>query len=302
MGQDAVSEAKKLFAPGGNAELGFDRLRKAAEHGDGEAVALLAHFAASGLGGKPDWDRSVQMLASAAKLGWAGAGRELSVLTGDGAISSEAAGRVDIRSLVSPRPTEVLSESPRIRMCRSFLSADECAWLVELGSARLERAGVYDSESPTKRIVSARSNSVATFSPFDMDTVLVFLSARIANTIGLPAAFFEPLSILHYAVDQQFEPHHDYLDPAEPGMAADLQSRGQRVATFLVYLNEAYAGGETYFPDLGLRFRGRLGDALFFANVDLNGRPEPRTLHAGLPPTSGEKWLLSQWVRDRPPS
>jgi len=23
------------------------------------------------------------------------------------------------------------------------------------------------------------------------------------------------------------------------------------------------------------------------------------TLHAGLPPLSGEKWLLSQWLRDR---
>jgi len=24
------------------------------------------------------------------------------------------------------------------------------------------------------------------------------------------------------------------------------------------------------------------------------------TLHTGLPPTRGEKWLLSQWMRERP--
>jgi prolyl 4-hydroxylase len=37
-----------------------------------------------------------------------------------------------------------------------------------------------------------------------------------------------------------------------------------------------------------------------FSNLDPAGRPEPASLHAGLPPTRGEKWIFSQWVRDRP--
>ena len=40
-------------------------------------------------------------------------------------------------------------------------------------------------------------------------------------------------------------------------------------------------------------------DALFFYNVDENGAPDPLTEHAGVPPTRGEKWLLSQFIRDR---
>jgi hypothetical protein len=39
-----------------------------------------------------------------------------------------------------------------------------------------------------------------------------------------------------------------------------------------------------------------------FANVDLVGNPDRSTLHAGLTPTQGEKWLLSQWIRDRTPA
>jgi hypothetical protein len=31
--------------------------------------------------------------------------------------------------------------------------------------------------------------------------------------------------------------------------------------------------------------------------VEPDGKVDRGTLHAGLPPTSGEKWLLSQWVR-----
>ena len=43
------------------------------------------------------------------------------------------------------------------------------------------------------------------------------------------------------------------------------------------------------------------GEALFWANVTPDGRPDSSTLHAGLPPTSGEKWTLSQWCRNRAP-
>ena len=72
------------------------------------------------------------------------------------------------------------------------------------------------------------------------------------------------------------------------------------MATFLIYLNDDYEGGETDFPMLSWRYRGRKGDALVFWNVSPQGHVERKLLHAGLPPTSGEKWLLSQWVRDRP--
>jgi prolyl 4-hydroxylase len=69
-----------------------------------------------------------------------------------------------------------------------------------------------------------------------------------------------------------------------------------------VYLNDDYEGGETEFPRIGLRFRGKRGDALMFDNVRPSGALDYDTLHAGLPPTRGEKWLFSQWVRSRPVS
>ena len=78
-----------------------------------------------------------------------------------------------------------------------------------------------------------------------------------------------------------------------------MAERGQRIVTFLIYLNEGFVGGETDFPRLGLRHKGAKGDALYFGNLDPAGAPDPRTLHAGLPPTRGEKWLFSQWVRNR---
>jgi hypothetical protein len=106
--------------------------------------------------------------------------------------------------------------------------------------------------------------------------------------------------VLNYAPGEEFRPHYDYFDPANAGHAEQLRF-GQRIATFLVYLNDDYSGGATAFPRASTDYRGETGDALFIANVDRSGRPDAMTLHAGLPPTAGQKWLFSQWIRDRAP-
>lgn len=79
-----------------------------------------------------------------------------------------------------------------------------------------------------------------------------------------------------------------------------MAGHGQRILTFLLYLNDDFEGGETEFPLAGIRHKGKKGDALFFWNVHPDGRLDRQTLHAGLPPGIGEKWLLSQWVRNKP--
>jgi prolyl 4-hydroxylase len=108
--------------------------------------------------------------------------------------------------------------------------------------------------------------------------------------------------ILHYAPGQQYFQHYDFLEEGDPGGAQDIAQRGQRVFTFLVYLNDDFAAGETGFPRLNWRYKGRKGDAVFFWNVTPDGVCDRETLHAGLPPAQGEKWLLSQWIRGPVPS
>jgi hypothetical protein len=148
-------------------------------------------------------------------------------------------------------------------------------------------------------IDEGRSNSTVDFTMLESNLMLVLVRARIARAMGVPVLSLEPPSVLHYAVGQEFRPHFDFLEPDAPGFADDMARKGQRIGTFLVYLNEGFEGGETEFPLLGLKYKGRPGDALFFANLGPTGQPDRRTLHSGLPPTKGEKWLLSQWIRDR---
>ena len=155
---------------------------------------------------------------------------------------------------------------------------------------------IYNGDA---RSDQSRTNSHYNFPIADTDFVLLFLRARIAQATGAPHGAFEHTTMLHYRVGEQFFPHFDYLDPNLPGYRDELRDGGQRALTFLVYMNDGFDGGATDFPAAGQRYKGNKGDALFFWNVDWDGTPDPRTLHAGMPPSAGEKWLLSQWIRDR---
>ncbi len=168
-----------------------------------------------------------------------------------------------------------------------------------MGRGRVAPARVYDAETGKVRHTYTRSNSAYELGLLDLDLITVLVRSKIAAAIAVPADALEATQILHYAEGQSFEWHYDYLDLAQPGYAEEVAQRGQRIATFLIYLNSNFEGGGTEFSRLGLTVKGEAGDGLMFANVDRAGATDPLTLHRGAPPTSGEKWLLSQWVRDR---
>jgi prolyl 4-hydroxylase len=133
------------------------------------------------------------------------------------------------------------------------------------------------------------------------DLVSVLVQVRMCASTGVPFRHLEPLSVLHYAVGEQISEHFDFVDPLQtPDYERELAENGQRILTFLVYLNDDYEGGKTEMPLLGVSHRGQKGEGIFFVNSLPNGDPDRRTVHAGRPPTRGEKWVVSQFMRSRP--
>ena len=63
--------------------------------------------------------------------------------------------------------------------------------------------------------------------------------------------------------------------------------------------NDDYTGGETRFPKLDVSVKGATGELVRFNNTDEDMQPLRASLHEGVPVESGEKWLLSKWVRER---
>ena len=266
----------------------------AALQGHAEAMSMLATLEAIGAGRPRNWIRALDLLRSAAARGSEQAAGQLRLLGGANA-------GVEIAALLRAPPPTPLSERPRLRVFEGFARAAECRWIIDRMRCRLGPAMVWDDADGRGKVDPVRSNSAVELRLAAMDVVTALVRARIAAATALPEAIFEVPQVMHYSVGQEFRPHHDFLDPGEPGPAADIARRGQRMGTFLLYLNDDFEGGETEFPRAGLSHRGRAGDALFFANVLPDGRPDALTVHSGRSPRRGEKWILSQWIRDRIP-
>ena len=202
-----------------------------------------------------------------------------------------------LEELAAPMTIDMKLRHPRIGIIENFLSQEICDWLIARAQPRLSRALVYDPTPNGSRYDQGRNNSAALFNIAQSDLILMTLRARIAATATTAEVNMDQTAILHYAPGECFEPHYDFLDTALPAYAREVAAHGQRAVTFLVYLNDDFEGGETDFPKLDWRYKGRKGDALVFWNVDESGKPDQSTQHAGLPTTRGEKWLVSQWLR-----
>ena len=306
---EAMTQLAKRIIVGDRAprlrRQGINLLADAVKMGSAEAADRLAVIYASGVVTSADWPAALKMLTLAAERGWAPAGAQLEVLASmlGSHPNVKAAALVEdasLRQLLVPEPGHVVHEDPRICNFPRFISERVCDWLIERARGRLERARVYDVRRQTDIVDESRTNSFAVFNAMEADLVHLMVQTRMSIGCGQPVSHMEASTVLHYAVGQTIGHHYDFVDPADPGQAEDVRTRGHRVATFLIYLNDGYQGGETVFPRIGVSHAGQHGEGLLFVNTLPDGQPDLRTLHSGEPPTQGEKWVFSQFVRDRP--
>lgn len=90
----------------------------------------------------------------------------------------------------------------------------------------------------------------------------------------------EHLRIKRYfaAAGDQFQPHFDSLDYTS-----------NRYLVYIWYLNDVADGGGTDFPDLGIQVSAKAGRLLMFP-------PYWMFQHAGLPPKSNDKYIMSTYL------
>lgn len=286
----AVLAAEHCDAAGRHVEA-VDHLAGAARRGDLEAMTRLAKRLLVG-------DRAPLLPSDGARF-ISCAGLEDAQSDSDHDDWRSLAARVDLDAWQSPPAGEDLSASPRVRLIPRFLDEAVTEWLIEKARGRLRRALVYETLSRKTTVSSTRTNTAATLNMIDTDFICVLAQRRMAACVKIPFRQLEPISILHYEEGQEITEHYDFVDPNVPNYAQEIATKGQRVVTFLVYLNEDYDGGETAFTKLGITHKGRRGDALYFVNALPDGSADERTLHAGRPPAQGSTWIVSQFMRDR---
>ncbi|MFD1951461.1 2OG-Fe(II) oxygenase [Sphingomonas arantia] len=256
-------------------------LTSAVAIGHVDAALMEVALTANGGGAPADWPAALALLERAA------AGDPLAA----DHLRLVQAMKLDPSGLPLASPSaEVLYEKPDVRRFPSFLSAAECRHIALAAQDLLAPALVADPRTGRTIPNPIRVADEAVIGPTREDLVIRAINRRIATASGTDVAQGEALTILRYGKGQQFKPHLDTLP-------AVLNQRGW---TMLIYLNDQYHGGETLFPRLDLKVKGRPGDALLFRNLTDDGSPDPATIHAGLPIEAGVKWLCTRWIRQEP--
>jgi prolyl 4-hydroxylase len=301
-GQDAP------FAP----EEGVALIEKAAADGEPPALSTLATLRAGGAWTRQSWPEALDLLELAAVRGLQDARDQLCIVATDQSLAAQARSgmggtdiwrklknSVDLRAFVTPKPPVQVCESPRVWVAESFASRELCDWLIGRSIGRLKPAMMRDVTTGVSRALDSRTCSDFVFDIVSGGIVMLLLRTRISAVTSIPAPHMEPPQIFHYALGQEIKAHFDFLfDGARPyGKAGDYS--GDRLATFLMYLNEGYEGGDLEFPKAGYRYKGKTGDGIFFAS-QRDGKPDHRSLHAAAPITKGEKYILSQWIHNQP--
>lgn len=107
------------------------------------------------------------------------------------------------------------------------------------------------------------------------------------------------MQVLRYRTGGHTAPHFDFLIPSNAANSESIARSGQRISTLIVYLNDVTEGGETIFPAAGLAVVPRRGNALYFEYTNSRQQVDQWTLHASAPVVSGEKWVVTKWMRAR---
>jgi prolyl 4-hydroxylase len=302
------------LAASGHTTNAIEIIERHAESGSGEALFALGDVYWRGVGVPQDLERARELFARSSESGFPMADKAYTNLLANGVAGgrdwSEALRRLEVEAKTDGLrermlrqiqqmeldgegnplravPGERLCDCPDVMLYRGAFSSAECEFLRILAEPTYQRAGVVISPGDTVRAF-IRTADGSTIHWLIEDPATHAMNRRLATLTETDVSQGEPLQILRYQPGQEYRPHLDWLDVGN-----------RRVMTALIYLNDDYEAGETAFTKVGLKVKGRPGDAIVFKSQGPDGELEPLSEHAGLPVLRGTNYLGSRWIRER---
>lgn len=170
------------------------------------------------------------------------------------------------------------------------LSQSPELWAVDALISGEERRALLDFAAQTDRAAEGGEAHVNETGlcfelPIEGEPLLEALRARLEGLLGYESGLGYTFRVRRYGVGNGHPPHLDCY--GAEGF--------ELLATALIALQAPEAGGETRFPraePAPIAVAQAPGRALIWFNHLPDGRPDPASLHAGLPVEAGEKVVL----------
>ena len=217
--------------------------------------------------------------------------------------------RLEVRDpahLLAPLHREELCTQPPVILYHDFLTYQESGLLTELVVARNKLMPAVVEEG---RLASVRTQASGWLED-NLHPTFHHLSRRVGRMTGLEVARpshahspahqgveAEPWQVGVYGPGGHYLPHWDSFTSLPDSAWADGEWVGNRLATVMFYLTDLQ-GGRTAFPRLGVAATPRAGTAVFWYNLQEDGRRDERSLHGACPTLLGIKWVSNKWIRE----
>jgi len=181
---------------------------------------------------------------------------------------------------------------PSPKLVHGVLTPDECKYIIEKANSLFTRSTVVGVDGP-----DASRTSQTAWLPKD-DPVARKVLSHACSLTGKQYENTEELQVVKYEPGTYYREHHDSCCDENEACSIFSNKGGQRVGTLLVYLNDAFTDGETHFPALDLKLKAPTGSGIYFEPLGDEDKCHPKALHAGLPISSGTKYVCNAWVRE----
>ncbi|WP_372361133.1 2OG-Fe(II) oxygenase [Xanthomonas sp. NCPPB 1325] len=168
------------------------------------------------------------------------------------------------------------------QLCSKLVNSFDALEEFQERNGRGVRAGLEASAWTELDISKLSDNAFLGFFRSRISQELKRYNADVNLDIAVPdSSLLSPLILKRYRSgnDERFQTHFDSVN----GVC-------DRYLVFLWYLNDVSEGGETWFPGLNYGVEPRAGRLLMFP-------PYWMYAHQGRPPLSGDKYILSTYLR-----
>lgn len=173
-----------------------------------------------------------------------------------------------------------------------FISKDHCKQIMDYSRNKLFDSEVVGGKDKTIR------NSQQCWIPRNHPLAKPIFE-KVSQKFGIAIENSEDLQVVRYLPGQYYNEHHDSCCDNNEKCVEFVKRGGQRVLTVLIYLNNDFENGYTYFPKLNLKVKPPPGSAIVFRPLAQNSNKcHPSALHAGVSLTGGEKWVCNVWMRE----
>jgi prolyl 4-hydroxylase len=192
---------------------------------------------------------------------------------------------------------QTFNNKPLVSYFHNIFTNEECDTIIN-SSGDFHPSLNYNSDLKMAEVAKIRTSSTYYDSGYKFQLyqrkIYFTLKDKFDFIKGFNISHFEPLSILKYTVGQQYREHKDFFNNINSKI-----TENDRFATAILYLNDDFDGGETFFKHLKITVKPKKGSLLFF-DYKYNHELNMLTRHQGLPVYRGTKYIATQWIRYNP--